>query len=106
MSFDLPILYSNIQHIVISFGISPNLSLPSQFPMDRESRVLRYREKRKTRKFEKTIRYASRKTYAEARHRVKGRFARLSDVEHETTTSQVFCASAPSEGSYGIVPSF
>ncbi|KAF8115460.1 hypothetical protein N665_0026s0005 [Sinapis alba] len=34
-------------------------------PADREARVLRYREKKKKRKFEKTIRYASRKAYAE-----------------------------------------
>ncbi|XP_062164427.1 zinc finger protein CONSTANS-LIKE 4-like isoform X2 [Alnus glutinosa] len=43
---------------------------------DREARVLRYREKRKNRKFEKTIRYASRKAYAETRPRIKGRFAK------------------------------
>ncbi|KAL9675657.1 hypothetical protein QQ045_003860 [Rhodiola kirilowii] len=43
---------------------------------DREARVLRYKEKRKTRKFEKTIRYATRKAYAETRPRIKGRFAK------------------------------
>ena len=37
---------------------------------------MRYREKRKSRRFEKTIRYASRKAYAETRPRVKGRFAK------------------------------
>ena len=37
----------------------------------RIARVNRYREKRKNRKFEKTIRYASRKAYAESRPRVK-----------------------------------
>lgn len=47
--------------------------------MDREARVLRYREKRKNRKFEKTIRYASRKAYAETRPRIKGRFAKRSE---------------------------
>ena len=40
----------------------------------REARLMRYREKRKNRRFEKTIRYASRKAYAESRPRVKGRF--------------------------------
>jgi hypothetical protein len=45
-------------------------------PVAREARVLRYKEKRKNRKFEKTIRYASRKAYAESRPRVKGRFAK------------------------------
>jgi hypothetical protein len=40
----------------------------------------RYREKRKRRKFEKTIRYASRKAYAEVRPRIKGRFATREEV--------------------------
>ncbi|XP_057415699.1 zinc finger protein CONSTANS-LIKE 5 [Lotus japonicus] len=51
--------------------------------MDREARVLRYREKRKNRKFEKTIRYASRKAYAETRPRIKGRFAKRSEIDSE-----------------------
>ncbi|KAG5018549.1 hypothetical protein AAZX31_06G056700 [Glycine max] len=58
---------------------------------DREARVLRYREKRKNRKFEKTIRYASRKAYAETRPRIKGRFAKRTDAD-------------PLAG-YGVVPS-
>ncbi|KAL6764820.1 CCT motif-domain-containing protein [Haematococcus lacustris] len=48
--------------------------------LTREQRVARYREKRKTRKFEKTIRYASRKAYAEVRPRIKGRFATREEV--------------------------
>ncbi|EPS70194.1 hypothetical protein M569_04571 [Genlisea aurea] len=48
--------------------------------MDREARVLRYREKKKNRKFEKMIRYASRKAYAETRPRIKGRFVKRTDV--------------------------
>ncbi|KAL2482837.1 Zinc finger protein CONSTANS-LIKE 5 [Forsythia ovata] len=63
--------------------------------MDREARVLRYKEKRKNRKFEKTIRYASRKAYAETRPRIKGRFAKRTEVESEI--DRMF--------SYGIVPS-
>lgn len=47
--------------------------------IDREARVMRYREKRKNRKFEKTIRYASRKAYAETRPRIKGRFAKRTE---------------------------
>ncbi|XP_057522037.1 zinc finger protein CONSTANS-LIKE 2-like [Amaranthus tricolor] len=50
---------------------------------DRVGRVMRYREKKKKRKFEKTIRYASRKAYAESRPRIKGRFAKRRDVEAE-----------------------
>lgn len=48
--------------------------------LTRAERVMRYREKRKNRKFEKTIRYASRKAYAEVRPRIKGRFAKREEV--------------------------
>lgn len=81
------------------------IQMPSQLtPMDREARVLRYREKKKTRKFEKTIRYASRKAYAETRPRIKGRFAKRTDVEVEV--DQMFSTTLMAETGYGIVPSF
>lgn len=85
---------------------SPPLHMPPQLtPMDREARVLRYREKKKMRKFEKTIRYASRKAYAETRPRIKGRFAKRTDAEVEV--DQMFSTSLmAAEGGYGIVPSF
>ncbi|KAK4422386.1 Zinc finger protein CONSTANS-LIKE 4 [Sesamum alatum] len=66
--------------------------------VDREARVLRYREKRKNRKFEKTIRYASRKAYAETRPRIKGRFAKRSELEVDSLIS--------GDVSYGVVPTF
>lgn len=68
--------------------------------MDREARVLRYREKRKNRKFEKTIRYASRKAYAETRPRVKGRFAKRTDKIE--TSENDFAVDI----GYGVVPAF
>ncbi|MCD7470924.1 Zinc finger protein [Datura stramonium] len=70
-------------------------------PMDR-SQSLRYREKKKNRKFEKTIRYASRKAYAETRPRIKGRFAKRTDVEAEV--NQMFSTQLLADSSYGIVP--
>ena len=42
--------------------------------LTREQRVQRYKEKRARRNFRKTIRYQSRKAYAEIRPRIKGRF--------------------------------
>ncbi|MED6136144.1 hypothetical protein PIB30_053334 [Stylosanthes scabra] len=73
-------------------GGNQAVTVPAQFSAaDREARVLRYREKRKNRKFEKTIRYASRKAYAETRPRIKGRFAKRTEVD-------------PLNG-YGVVPS-
>ncbi|CAI9758733.1 unnamed protein product [Fraxinus pennsylvanica] len=82
---------------------SPPISMPTQLsPMDREARVLRYREKKKARKFEKTIRYASRKAYADTRPRIKGRFAKRTDEG----VDQMFSTMPIEEGGYGIVPSF
>lgn len=82
---------------------SPPIPMPTQLsPMDREARVLRYREKKKARKFEKTIRYASRKAYAETRPRIRGRFAKRTDVR----ANQMFSSTLIEEGGYGIVPSF
>lgn len=70
--------------------------------MGREARVLRYREKRKNRRFEKTIRYASRKAYAETRPRIKGRFAKRTEVEVE----QIYSSSLLPDQGYGVVPSY
>ncbi|KAH9301211.1 hypothetical protein KI387_012794 [Taxus chinensis] len=82
----------------------------SQFEvMGREARVMRYREKRKNRKFEKTIRYASRKAYAETRPRIKGRFAKRTDVEEGEVEVEQMYSSSPSllsDQGYGIVPSY
>lgn len=73
-------------------------------PRDREARVLRYREKKKMRKFEKTIRYASRKAYAEKRPRIKGRFAKRNEVDAEA--NEAFSTIITFDTGYGIVPSF
>ncbi|PIN16427.1 GATA-4/5/6 transcription factor [Handroanthus impetiginosus] len=75
--------------------------------LDREARVLRYKEKRKNRKFEKTIRYASRKAYAETRPRIKGRFAKRTDAEPDI--DRIFGAGSVNlmgDARYGVVPSF
>ncbi|CAM6091571.1 unnamed protein product [Calypogeia fissa] len=73
-------------------------------PMAREARVLRYKEKRKNRKFEKTIRYASRKAYAESRPRIKGRFAKRnpSDMNVMAEAYPV----VPDTERFGVVPAF
>jgi len=77
----------------------------------REARLMRYREKRKNRRFEKTIRYASRKAYAETRPRIKGRFAKRADHDADADDAEAEAA-VPSPASYvldfgyGVVPSF
>ncbi|RCV05216.1 hypothetical protein SETIT_1G065300v2 [Setaria italica] len=97
----------------------------------REARLMRYREKRKNRRFEKTIRYASRKAYAESRPRVKGRFAkRADDNDADAAAADDFVTSStaaappppqqqqpaaypsyvlnfsPAAAGYGVVPTF
>jgi hypothetical protein len=80
--------------------------------MDREARVLRYREKRKNRKFEKTIRYASRKAYAETRPRIKGRFAKRTEIDSDVdrfynpSDPLTVAGSLLLESQYGVVPTF
>ncbi|KAL8136663.1 hypothetical protein V2J09_002664 [Rumex salicifolius] len=46
----------------------------------RSNAVMRYMEKKKTRKFEKRVRYESRKARADVRKRVKGRFVKAGDA--------------------------
>ncbi|XP_058754941.1 zinc finger protein CONSTANS-LIKE 5 [Vicia villosa] len=80
--------------------------------IDREARVLRYREKRKNRKFEKTIRYASRKAYAETRPRIKGRFAKRTEIDSDV--DRLYNPAEPLtvpgslliDSPYGVVPTF
>ncbi|CAN0914585.1 Zinc finger protein CONSTANS-LIKE 12 [Linum grandiflorum] len=52
----------------------------SSSPEARLQAKLRYKEKKKTRKFGKQIRYASRKARAETRKRVKGRFVKAGEA--------------------------
>ncbi|XP_019249311.1 PREDICTED: zinc finger protein CONSTANS-LIKE 9 isoform X2 [Nicotiana attenuata] len=55
----------------------PEISMPST---SRSDAVLRYKEKKKTRQFDKRVRYASRKARADVRRRVKGRFVKAGDA--------------------------
>ncbi|XP_062201573.1 transcription factor GHD7-like [Phragmites australis] len=72
-------------------GVVPSCADPA---MDREAKVMRYKEKRKRRRYEKHIRYASRKAYAEMRPRVKGRFAKAPDGEGAAPPQQAAAAAA------------
>ncbi|CAN6968280.1 unnamed protein product [Brassica oleracea var. botrytis] len=113
--FDIQVSTSSLEYGVVPDGttsvpfnrrtITTSTATTGEQPssMDREARVLRYREKRKNRKFEKTIRYASRKAYAESRPRIKGRFAKRTETENDDVFfSQVYA----SAGQYGVVPTF
>lgn len=55
-------------------------AVPSPYELasqERDSALLRYKQKKKTRRYDKHIRYESRKVRAESRTRVKGRFAKI-----------------------------
>ncbi|WOK92122.1 hypothetical protein Cni_G00813 [Canna indica] len=100
-------------------GVVPDVSQPTVVGIpcdpaaaraDREARLMRYREKRKIRRFEKTIRYASRKAYAEARPRIKGRFVKRTEVETEVdriySSAAEAVAALVTDDEYGVVPSY
>lgn len=90
---------ADVSNTISSQNANPE-TLPNPLSgLDREARVLRYREKRKNRKFEKTIRYASRKAYAETRPRIKGRFAKRTEIDVEALI-------ATDTATYGVVPSY
>ncbi|XP_008357963.1 zinc finger protein CO3-like [Malus domestica] len=50
-------------------------------PEEKKERIERYRSKRNQRNFSKTIKYACRKTLADSRPRIRGRFARNDEIE-------------------------
>ncbi|KAI4378590.1 hypothetical protein MLD38_016050 [Melastoma candidum] len=55
---------------------------------NRSNAVMRYKEKKKTRKFEKRVRYESRKARADVRKRVKGRFIKAGEAYDYDPLSQ------------------
>ncbi|KAL3615333.1 Zinc finger protein [Castilleja foliolosa] len=63
----------------------PESSMPHS---SRSDAVMRYKEKKKARKFEKKVRYESRKTRADVRKRVKGRFIKAGDAYDYDPLSQ------------------
>ena len=54
----------------------------------RKERVARYLKKKERRTYEKTVRYASRKAYAESRPRVKGRFVKTLGIDKDEQVKQ------------------
>lgn len=50
-------------------------------PAEKKERIERYRSKRNQRNFNKKIKYACRKTLADSRPRIRGRFARNDEID-------------------------
>ncbi|EOX94955.1 B-box type zinc finger protein with CCT domain, putative [Theobroma cacao] len=74
-------LEDQLQHQIAAGTTSalPKIVVHELNSQERDSAISRYKEKRKTRRYDKHIRYESRKVRAESRTRIKGRFAK---VEH------------------------
>ncbi|XP_065040351.1 zinc finger protein CONSTANS-LIKE 10-like isoform X1 [Musa acuminata AAA Group] len=70
------------------FAGSGSFSLPTS---SRECALMRYKEKKKSRKFEKRVRYALRKARADIRRRVKGRFVKAGDAYDYDPLSHISC---------------
>ncbi|XP_027357045.1 uncharacterized protein LOC113866359 [Abrus precatorius] len=64
-------------------GEEPNIKVERYSEEERKERILRYLKKRNQRNFNKTIKYACRKTLADRRVRVRGRFARNNELSEE-----------------------
>ncbi|KAI3864169.1 hypothetical protein MKW98_031761 [Papaver atlanticum] len=67
------------QHQVVedTVHVVPKYAPPQLTGQNRDLMISRYKEKRKTRRYDKRIRYESRKARAESRTRIKGRFAKI-----------------------------
>ncbi|XP_057484347.1 zinc finger protein CONSTANS-LIKE 13-like [Actinidia eriantha] len=57
--------------------VLPKVAARELTSQERDSVISRYKEKKKTRRYDKHIRYESRKVRAETRTRIKGRFAKM-----------------------------
>ncbi|XP_038895146.1 zinc finger protein CONSTANS-LIKE 5-like [Benincasa hispida] len=56
-------------------------------PEEKRERIERYKTKRNQRNFNKKIKYECRKTLADSRRRIRGRFARNEETENSNSTS-------------------
>ncbi|XP_022970463.1 zinc finger protein CONSTANS-LIKE 5-like isoform X1 [Cucurbita maxima] len=56
-------------------------------PEEKRQRIEKYKTKRNQRNFNKKIKYECRKTLADSRRRIRGRFARNEEVENSNSTS-------------------
>ncbi|XAR61283.1 hypothetical protein NMG60_11034933 [Bertholletia excelsa] len=68
-----------LHHCVVteSSHVFPKTAIRELTSQERDSAISRYKEKKKNRRYDKHIRYESRKIRAEGRTRIKGRFAKM-----------------------------
>ncbi|KAL4565498.1 hypothetical protein LXL04_029596 [Taraxacum kok-saghyz] len=70
-----------------SFVEEVNFKVGRYSPEERKERILKYKAKRTQRNFNKTIKYACRKTLADNRPRIRGRFARNDEPDETPNAS-------------------
>ncbi|CAN4104535.1 unnamed protein product [Withania somnifera] len=102
-SNELQALSNESQHLVSATGCSnPLASVITSLedttfravkctPGERREKIHRYMKKRNERNFSKKIKYACRKTLADSRPRVRGRFAKNDDFGEASTTKTSSC---------------
>nr|KYP67297.1 Zinc finger protein CONSTANS-LIKE 4 [Cajanus cajan] len=66
-----------------------NLKVGRYSAEERQQKISKYRAKRSQRKFNKIIKYACRKTLADNRTRIRGRFARNEEIKVSSSTSTI-----------------
>ncbi|KAF8013389.1 hypothetical protein BT93_I1285 [Corymbia citriodora subsp. variegata] len=92
-----------------SFTEEPNAKVGRYSAEERKEKILKYKAKRSQRNFNKTIKYACRKTLADNRPRIRGRFARndeSGDVPKVASSARdddddEFWMTVPEEEQYG-----
>ncbi|XP_068664073.1 zinc finger protein CONSTANS-LIKE 13-like isoform X2 [Aristolochia californica] len=75
------------QPVIREITSLPPKSVYELLAQDRDLVISRYKEKKKTRRYDKQIRYESRKTRADSRARVRGRFAKAVQEDQGEGTS-------------------
>ncbi|KAK9037189.1 hypothetical protein V6N11_022110 [Hibiscus sabdariffa] len=80
-----PLTCDNTRHVQDgSEPVSYEVRAKVDMAQNRDNAMLRYKEKKKHRRFDKQIRYESRKARADTRQRVKGRFVKASEAPDVT----------------------
>ncbi|KAL9340676.1 hypothetical protein Peur_066895 [Populus x canadensis] len=81
-----PRTFFRLEYNLITAKESTDMAKVGRYTVEeRKDRISRYLKKRNQRNFNKTIKYACRKTLADRRVRVRGRFARNNEIFEEET---------------------
>ncbi|XP_077242852.1 uncharacterized protein LOC143883379 [Tasmannia lanceolata] len=93
VTLDFPPVYGagdvwSIQANSLPRSVEPRLRVPRYSVEERKDRILKYLKKRNKRNFNKTIKYVCRKTLADRRRRIHGRFASNNEIHRAEAAYQ------------------